>query len=571
MFGVNQIVPEIGITATPVIDPAAGALYVTTTTKDVEAGVEHVVQELHALDVATGAEMFGGPVVIADTTVHSDGTYTYNSGPSVLGTGAGSTGDVLEFNALTQNERAALVLDNGVVYLSYSSHGDVPPNHGWILGYDAQTLKLAAVFNATPNGSDGTIWGSGEGLAVDPQGDLYFVTGNGTFETTLDPATGFPIDGDYGDSVVKIGVDPGSSAAHPNVNGWGLKVLDYFTPSDQQSLNDHDTDFGSGGPLLLPATASGPQVVLAAGKEGTIFVLDTDTGKMGEFHADHNSVYQEIQGQIGGMWASPVYFDGSVYYGPYGDAIKALPLEASNMLGASPTSHSTEVFGYPGTNPAISADGAADGILWSIDATAAGSDGPAVLRAYDASNLANELYSSMDDAARDQAGSAVKFSVPTIADGMVFVGGESSLTVFGLLTGVPAPATLLALTTEPPAFVEPGGSFGLTVTVEFASGGVDSAFSGQVSISLADNPGGALLGGTTSVTASGGVATFSGLTINQPGAGYRIEAVSGSSGTILSAPVTVAFAPRSSGRRSCSPVAVATGTWPVSNLPSASR
>ena len=228
--------PEVGITATPVIDPATGALYVVTKTKDIENGIEHIVQELHALNVATGAEMFGGPVVIADTTVNPDGSYTYNSGPSVAGTGDGSVNGVLTFNALSQNERAALVLNNGVVYLSYSSHGDTQPNHGGCWDYNAQTLQLTAVFCTTPNGTDGTIWGAGEGLAVDSQGNMYFVTGNGTFDTTLDPTTGFPIDGDYGDSVVKIGVDPSSSASNPNINGWGLKVLDYFTPSDQQTL-----------------------------------------------------------------------------------------------------------------------------------------------------------------------------------------------------------------------------------------------------------------------------------------------------------------------------------------------
>ncbi len=170
VFGVSDLVPQVGITATPVIDPATGALYVVTKTKNVEDGVEHIVQELHALNVATGAEMFGGPVTIADTTVNPDGSYTYNSGPSVAGTGDGSINGVLTFNALSQNERAALVLNGGVVYLSYSSHGDTYPNHGWILGYNAQTLQQTAVFCTTPNGSDGTIWGSGEGLAVELAG-----------------------------------------------------------------------------------------------------------------------------------------------------------------------------------------------------------------------------------------------------------------------------------------------------------------------------------------------------------------------------------------------------------------
>jgi len=448
VFGVGDIVPEVGITATPVIDQATGALYEVSKTKDIENGTEHVVQELHALSVATGKEMFGSPVVIGDTTVNPDGSYTYNSGPSVAGTGDGSVNGVLTFNALSQNERAALVLHDGVVYLSYSSHGDTYPNHGWVLGYSAQNLQLTAVFCTTPNGSDGTIWGAGEGLAVDSQGDMYFVTGNGTFDTTFDPNTGFPIDGDYGDAVVKIAVDPSTSPSNPNINGWGLKVLDYFTPSDQETLNENDTDFGSGGPLLLPATATGPQVLFAAGKEGTIFVIDTDTGKMGEFDPNQNNIYQEIQGQVGGMFGTPVYFNGSVYYGPVGDYIKAFQLQANNMLSTSPTSTSPENFGYPGLNPAISADGSSDGIVWATDNTAVASQGPAVLYAYDATNLGNELYNSSDSGARDQAGGAVKFAVPTVTDGMVYVGGEYALTIYGLIGGVTIPAAPSNLTAK---------------------------------------------------------------------------------------------------------------------------
>jgi hypothetical protein len=445
VFGVSDLVPQVGITATPVIDPATGALYVVTKTKNIEDGVEHVVQQLHALDVATGAEMFGGPVTIADTTVNPDGSYTYNSGPSVAGTGDGSVNGVLSFNALSQNERAALVLNNGVIYLSYSSHGDTYPNHGWILGYNAQTLQQTAVFCTTPNGSDGTIWGSGEGLAVDPQGNMYFVTGNGTFDTTFvpgpgDPSIMLPSQGDYGDSVVKIAVDPATTASNPNINGWGLKVLDYFTPSDQNSLNNNDTDYGSGGPLLLPATATGPQVLLTAGKDGTIYVLNTDTGKMGEYNSSANNVYQEIQNQLGGgMWGTPVYFKGSVYYGPVDGNLEAFQLEANNKLSTSPKSTSPENFGYPGADPAISADGNSNGIVWAVDNSAYGGEGPAVLYAYDATNLANELYNSTDSGNRDQAGGAVKFTNPIITNGMVYVGGESTLTIYGLLAGVVVP------------------------------------------------------------------------------------------------------------------------------------
>ncbi len=257
---------------------------------------------------------------------------------------------------------------------------------------------------------------------------------------TSDPSIDFPSEGDYGDSVVKIAVDPKSTASNPNINGWGLQVLDYFTPSDQQYLNDNDVDYGSGGPLLLPATATGPQVLLTAGKEGTIFVIDTDTGKMGEYSSNSNNVYQEIQNQLAsGMWGTPVYFNGSVYYGPVGDNLEAFQLQANNMLGTSPTSTSPESFGYPGADPAISADGSSDGILWAVDNSAYGGQGPAVLYAYDATNLANELYNSTDSGTRDQAGGAVKFTNPIITNGMVYVGGEYTLTIYGLLAGVVTP------------------------------------------------------------------------------------------------------------------------------------
>jgi hypothetical protein len=442
----GDIQPEIGITAAPVIDPNTNVMYVISKTKNVVNGTEHFVQELHALSVTTGAEMYNGPVVIADTTMNPDGSYTYNSGPWVYGNGDGSINGVVNFNALRQNDRPQLVLNNGTVYLAFASHGDNGPYHGWVLGYNETSLALTGVLNTTPNGGLGGIWGAGEGLAVDSQGYMYFVTGNGTFDTTLTSTppgfqAGFPAYGDYGDSVVKIAVDTTTNPSNQGPNGWGLKVVDYFTPYDQQSLYDNDADFGSGGPMLLPATSTGPQVVLACGKEGSIFVLNTATGSMGEFNPNANVVYQELPYEIGGVWGAPSYFNGSVYYGGAGDYIKAFSLNSNNTLNTPPTSNSPEAFGYPGPTSNLSANGSSNGIDWAIDNTAYASPGPAVLYAYDASNLGNELYNTNDAAgARDQAGVAVKFTVPLITNGQVFLGNAYALTIYGLLAGAVAPA-----------------------------------------------------------------------------------------------------------------------------------
>ena len=274
--------PVVGITSAPVIDPTTDTLYVVAYTKNVAGPSTSYEYSLHGLDVATGAEEHGGPVVITG---------------SVNGTGEGNDGQGhVVFNAFQHDQRPALLLLNRVVYVSFASWGDSKPYHGWVMGYSAATLQQVAVFNDTPNGGEGGIWLSNGGMATDGT-YIYLSTGNGTFDTTLN-SSGFPTDGDYGDSIIKLANDPSSSPALQSINGWGLKVVDYFTPDNQQALNDDDLDLDSGGVLLLPPQpGTHPHELISAGKQGTVYVIDRDN--MGHFNPDSNNIVQELDGELG--------------------------------------------------------------------------------------------------------------------------------------------------------------------------------------------------------------------------------------------------------------------------------
>jgi hypothetical protein len=402
--GSGDIVPEIGITSTPVIDIQSGTLYVEAKTKEVSGTTTSYVHRLHALDVATGLDKHS-PVIIT---------------ASVRGSGDGhdASGNV-PFNPLRQMNRAGLLLLNGVVYIGFASHGDNGPYHGWVIGYNAQTLARTAVFNTTPNGGLGGIWMAGGGLASDPNGNIYFMTGNGTFSASSGGS-------DYGDSFLKL-----SSAS-------GLAAQDYFAPFDQDDLNRTDADLGSGGVLILPdQPGAHPHVILGAGKRGKIYLLNRDA--MGHFQAGSDSqILQSFVG-IGGSFDTPAYFNGLVYYLAVNDVLKAFRL-SNGLLLITPASKATTTFGFTGATPSISANGTQNGIVWVLQNDAFGSGGPAILHAHDAANVARELYNSSQAASsRDAAGPAVKFTVPTVAGGKVFVGGQSRLTVFGYLSAVAAP------------------------------------------------------------------------------------------------------------------------------------
>jgi len=397
--GCSQVTPEIGVTSTPVIDRTRGAIYVIAVSKD---GGGNYFHRLHALDLTTGKELFGGPTTIA---------------ASVPGNGAGSTGGTVTFDPSEYNERPGLLELNGTIYTTWGSHCDAGPYTSWMMSFSADTLKQTSVLNLVPNGSDGGIWMSGTAPAADAAGNIYFLIGNGTFDTTLN-ASGLPSQGDCGNCYVKV------SSTAP------LKLIDYFTPLNTVAESNVDEDLGSGGPLLLPdvTDASGKtrHLAVGSGKDAIIYVLDRDN--MGKFSATQNNIYQQISGQLAsGEFAKPSYFNGTVYYGAVSDSIKAFPI-VSGKLATTPASTTSIQFGYPGTTPAISANGTSNGIVWAVDNAAT-----AVLHAYDAANLSNELYNSNQaSGSRDQfAGN--KFITPMIANGKVFVGTPNSVAVFGLL------------------------------------------------------------------------------------------------------------------------------------------
>jgi hypothetical protein len=370
-------------------------LYVVAKTKENGS----FVQRLHALNVTTGAEKFGGPVVIQ---------------ASVSGSGVGSSGGRLAFDPLRENQRTALMLLNGVVYFGFGSHGDNQPYHGWLLGYNASTLTQVLAYCSTPNGEGGGIWHSGGGLVADSANNIYYVTGDGTFDAN----TGAP---DYGDSFVRF-----NSGA----------VQDYFTPRDQGTIDTNNLDLGAGGLVLLPdQPGTHPHLLVGAGKNGTIYLVDRDT--MGHYSATTNTNVQTLQNifpfgtPLPGNYSSPVYFNGTVYFGPVADAVQAFSL-TNGLLSTAPASRTAVSYSYPGGALSISANGTSNGILWAVERRGTN---PGALHAYDARNLAVELYNTDQAAgARDALSSAAaKFSIPLVVNGKVFVASESRLTAYGLL------------------------------------------------------------------------------------------------------------------------------------------
>ncbi len=396
--GCGQVSPEIGITATPVIDRARNAIYVVAMSKDVSGSY---FQRLHALNLSTGAELFSGPQTI---------TATYP------GTGDNSSGGNVVFDPKQYKERPGLLQINGTIYTTWSSHCDIRPYTSWVMAFSADTLAPTSVLNLVPNGTEGGIWMAGTAPAADAAGNVFFIMGNGDFDTTLN-ASGFPANGNCGNCFVKLSTS------------GGLKLADYFTPHNTVAESNADQDFGSGGGILLmDLTDSGGttrHLSVGAGKDALIYVVDRDA--MGKFNASTDQIYQEISGQLGGsVFSMPAFFNGTVYYGAVGDALKAFPV-ANAKLASAPSSQSTHQFGFPGTTPSVSANGSANGIVWAIE------NSGAMLFAYDAADLTKELYDSNQAAGNRDHFSGNKFITPVVVNGKVYVGTATSVAVFGLL------------------------------------------------------------------------------------------------------------------------------------------
>jgi hypothetical protein len=437
----GDIAAEVGITSTPVIDATTGTLYVVAKVKLNGA----ILQYLHALDVSSAAEKFGGPISIQ---------------ASVPGTATDGNGSMVTFDPRQENQRAGLLLENGHVVISWAAHCDKTPYHGWVMSYGSTTLTQEGVYNTSPNGSANGIWMSGAGPAADSSGNIYFATGNGTWSAA-----------DNGDSIVKLGPPSGST----------LPLLDYFTPYDQGSLSAADLDVSAGGVVLLPTLSNGKKLLAMLSKAGTIYLIDTSS--MGKYcvtqtpacTGSDTNIVQEIPKAFTGYWGAPAYWNGYLYWSGGNDTSGAAePLKAysfnangSGLISTSPASVAAHSFNFSGPVPSVSSNGTSNGIVWGMDngsfaSTCSGGTNCQVLYAYDATNLATMLYNSSQAANnRDVPGTAVKFTTPTIANGKVYVAGKGSVSAFGLLSAVSPTATA-------PTLSPVGGTYASAQTVSLA-------------------------------------------------------------------------------------------------------
>jgi hypothetical protein len=439
--GTTDIVPEVGITGTAAIDPASGTIYVVSKTK--ESGTP--VFRIHAIDIVSGADKVPPPTI----------------GPSVNGNGTGSSGGSITLNPAWQQQRSGLALVNGIVYVAFGSSGDNFTWHGWIAGYRASDLGLATVLNTTPNGNGAGIWMPSQAPAIDSAGNLYLLTGNGDFNGTAN----------FGDSLLKV------------ATSTGLQVTDFFAPFNQAALSAADLDFGSAGVILLPdvaGTPAHPHLVVTTGKSGTIYLLDRDSlgGYRSSYTNPDSQIVQEIWNALGtnpinntaaslpyveNSYTTPAYFrdaagNDHLYFGGVADKVKMFNL-ANGLITTAPVSQSAATYGFPGASPVVSSNGSANAIVWAYERGAT----LATLHAYDAQSLASELYNSGQAANnRDQAGAPVKFCVPTVTNGHVYVGLQGKIVAYGLLSSAPQQVAA-------PTFSPGGGNYPSGVTVALST------------------------------------------------------------------------------------------------------
>ena len=401
--GCAQVTPEIGITSTPaIVRPAGsnGVIYTVAMSKT-SSGIYR--QRLHALDAATGKELYNGPVDIA---------------AKFPGVGDNNSGGYVIFDPGQYEERAGLLFSKGVIYLTWTSHCDIRPYTGWIMGYDAIKLVQKTVLNLTPNGKEGSIWGAGAGPAADTSGNMFLLDANGTFDASLN-AYGFPSSGDYGNAFLKLSTTR------------GIAVADYFEMSNGQQESEEDKDLGSGGVILLPdmQDSSGTvwQLAAGAGKDSNLYLVDRNS--MGKFDPSSNNIYQELTGVLpGGIWSTPAYFNNRLYYGPVGQPILAFQFQNGKLLNA-PVARTTNTFIYPGASPSISSNPqGSNAVVWAAENL-----NHAVLHAYNANTLVELYNSNQAPGGRDHFGSGNKFITPMIANGKVYVGTKTGVGVFGLL------------------------------------------------------------------------------------------------------------------------------------------
>ena len=408
--------PELGTTSTPVIDPITNTIYVMSYSNENGA----FFYRLHAIDLSTGSEKLGGSVAIRG---------------SMPGTGSSSVNGTVFFDPQWEHQRPALLLSGGKIFIAFGAHPDIDPFHGWIFAYDAVTLQQKGIFNSTPNDGEGGFWFAG-GPATDATGSIYMSSGNAPYD---------PSKKSFGDTVLKLSF----------TNGGIANILDYFTPFDALTLQNEDRDMAPGGVTLLPDQGGAhPHLMMAGGKGGKSYLIDRDA--MSGFHPGADQVVQSFDlglcsrftnaGQpcppYIGLFTGASYFNRKVYLGASTDLLRAYDL-VNGQLTLSSTSAMN--FNYPGTSAQISANGNQNGIVWAIEnAHARNGPGPgsntAILHAFDASNLKSELYNSLWAGARDIGGNAIKFSMPSIVNGKVFVGTETGVDVYGLFSGNPMPS-----------------------------------------------------------------------------------------------------------------------------------